>query len=160
PRRGGHRCRGSLGGEKTVQLASAGPDGAPVTVVEQELPLAPLNLPAQIAGATLARAGCRAQVDEGRGIPGARCAERDPRTCVLGERRRAPAQRLVDRVGAGAAEPVLGVRIVAFAPVHDAVPVAALATAQGLTDPVRRVEEAVVQPEPGETRARHLPVAQ
>src|SRR5690606_5420065 len=104
--------------------------------------------------------GRGAQIDEGGGIPGARRAKRHARTCVLGERACAAAERLVDRMGARAAEPVFGVRIVAFAPVHDAVPVAALATAPALTDPVRRVEEAVVQPGPGETRARHLPVAQ
>ena len=54
------------------------------------------------------------------------------------------------------AEPVLGVLEITLAPVHDAVPVAAFATVQGLADSVRFVQEVVVQPQPGKARAGQL----
>ena len=57
------------------------------------------------------------------------------------------------------AKPVLGVGEIALAPVHDTVPVAAFATVQGLADPVRLVEEVVVEPQPGEARAGQLAMA-
>ena len=77
---------------------------------------------------------------------------------ILRQRPRAQAQRFMDRMRADPPKPVLGVGIVALAPVHDAMPVAALAPVQRLTDPVRFIEEVMVEPERGQARAGHLAV--
>src|SRR5262245_34986700 len=99
-----------------------------ITMVEQQLPLEPLDLLAQLGARRLAGQGRLTEVDEAERIPARLREQVVGRPIVRLARRQVagkPLQRLDHRMSAYLAEPVLGVRKVGLAAVKDAVPVAA-----------------------------------
>src|SRR5262245_12436267 len=96
-----------------------------ITVVEQQLPLHLLNIEAQIQVLRTAAHNRLGHVDKGERIPHAFGRQLLPRPRIAADRRQLAgplAQILKHRKPANMPEPILGVRIIALAPMQDAVP--------------------------------------
>ena len=109
-----------------------------VTVVEQQLPLHLLNPPARCGVRPAAAYGRLTGVDEAKRIPLVGCQQ-----MLFAQLAYLVGDQMVNRMVAHFAKPVFGVGEVAFAAMHDAVPVASRGGGNALTNRVRLVEEIV-----------------
>ena len=129
----------------------------PIAVVEQKFPFALLDLAAEQFRRPIAFHGSLAHVGKDPGIP--RGLSNSPTFRVGRQASRFGTKHFENWMLAHAIEPVLGISEIAFPAMHDAVPVASTSRVDVLTDPVRFIQEIVVEPETSETTPGHIVIA-